>query len=765
MFLCGMIGLVSAVRRLALVGMPCLMAFAVLVACEVVQQGTPTPEPTATPTLEATATATLEPTTTPTLEPTSTSTPEPTRTPTPEPTSTPTPEPTATPTPTPTPTATATATDTPTLTPEPTDTPTPEPTATSTPEPTATPTPGPLTSVEVFDKVSPSIVFIQTVVGKGSGVLLEGGYVVTNAHVVWPYDSVRIVFPDGSDFLEVPLKGLDLLVDLAVLGPLDAPARGLRLVDGESLPIGAETFLIGYPRVTGEFPWPTVVRGLVSRIEEMESIGLTFLQIDAAVAPGQSGGALISDEGEVIGITGVGLIDSKFPIAASSADILPRVRQLIAGEDSSGLGARRVPSGGGEFGHEITLSNLWAQGSFVINEAPGTVVGVDFTGDKEGELTIYDSRTNRLLYLDTGKTGAAAGSFAVGGKGPRFLIVQRWSSDPGKFVLDSSHRLTYLDDPDDGVPVGVGESLLGSIDFPGDTDHFLIHLKEGETVEVAVNSILVNSFLTIYYAGAGLDEMMVDHKSGGGIFQHDSKIVYQAPHTGSYLVIVQDAGLKAPGGYVLALEPAGPDAILTRTTAASVIQISGADPTPITSYEFGVDEIRDAFAGLPDSFEEIYPSGSGRSIADLGLEGYFGDMVVFLSANPFQIIIAGTGELGDLGRFNLDSNVSSAKLLEEIVRRFVEAAIEGEQSVEVYDSGVAQPAGVGEVSFGAFLDAGLNEGGEEVMRLRVELVMFQGGNLFGGVISYVDSGAQPAVPVEQLARMLDSKMNEIKSAR
>ena len=99
MFPCGMIGLVSAVRRLALVGMPCLMAFAVLVACEVVQQSAPTPEPTATPTLEATATATPEPTTTPTLEPTSTSTPEPTRTPTPEPTSTPTPEPTNTPTP------------------------------------------------------------------------------------------------------------------------------------------------------------------------------------------------------------------------------------------------------------------------------------------------------------------------------------------------------------------------------------------------------------------------------------------------------------------------------------------------------------------------------------------------------------------------------------------------------------------------------------------------------------------------------------------
>ena len=185
----------------------------------------------------------------------------------------------------------------------------------------------------------------------------------------------------------------------------------------------------------------------------------------------------------------------------------------------------------------------------------------------------------------------------------------------------------------------------------------------------------------------------------------------------------------------------------------------------MSSYDFGVDEIKDAFAELPGNFAEIYPSGSGLSIADLGLEGYFGDLVVFLSADPFQMVIAGTGELADLGRFNLDSNVSSAKLLEEIVRRFVAAAIEGDQDLEIHDSGLMQPDGVGEVSFGAFLDAGLAEGGEEVIRLRVELVVFQRGNLFGGVISYIDSGSQPLVSVEELARMLDAMMSEVLSGR
>ena len=50
------------------------------------------------------------------------------------------------------------------------------------------------------------------------------------------------------------MKGWDLLADLAVLGPIDAPAGILALVDGESLPIGTDLFLIGYPGETEPFP-------------------------------------------------------------------------------------------------------------------------------------------------------------------------------------------------------------------------------------------------------------------------------------------------------------------------------------------------------------------------------------------------------------------------------------------------------------------------------------------------------------------------------
>jgi hypothetical protein len=68
---------------------------------------------------------------------------------------------------------------------------------------------------------------------KGSGVLVEGGYIITSHLFVWPYSAMRVTFPDGSAFEDVPVLNFDPLSGLAVLGPIDAPALPLKLADGE----------------------------------------------------------------------------------------------------------------------------------------------------------------------------------------------------------------------------------------------------------------------------------------------------------------------------------------------------------------------------------------------------------------------------------------------------------------------------------------------------------------------------------------------------
>ena len=78
---------------------------------------------------------------------------------------------------------------------------------------------GELPPDEIYGRIAASIPLVETGSSIGSGILIDGGYVVTNYHVVWPYGSAWLVFPDGTEYTDVPVVGWDEFADLAVLGP------------------------------------------------------------------------------------------------------------------------------------------------------------------------------------------------------------------------------------------------------------------------------------------------------------------------------------------------------------------------------------------------------------------------------------------------------------------------------------------------------------------------------------------------------------------
>ena len=689
-----------------------------------------------------------QPTTTPTLEPPATRTPEPTATHTPEPTSTHTPEPTATRTPEPTATHT----------PEPTATHTPEPTATSTPEPTAThtPTPAQLSPAEVFEKVSPSIVFIETAAGTGSGVFLNGGHIVTNAHVVWPFNSVRVVFPDGSEFLDVPVTGLDTIADIAVLGPIDSSAAGLELVDGEGLSVGANTFLIGYPAESDDFPTPTIVRSLLSRFRELESIGITLMQTDAVPVGGQSGGALVSAKGEVIGITIGSTAEGGFGLATSSGDILPRLREILADGAPSHLGDRRIPKGRGKLSQDIAFKEPWAQRAYVVDELPGTVVEVEFEGDASGRITVLDPFGREILLLVSKKEAASVDEFVIESVGPHFLVARRLAEHSGEFTLTGSHRLISFHDPDDGRQLNRGDSRFGNIDFPADVDQYYIDLREGEIIRVEASSFMVDPVLTVYYLGAEFEQIIIDDNSGGGLFAHDAKLVYRAPHAGRYYVAVSAPNIGVAGGYVVTASRAASDEPLTQTTRASWSEDAADEPAPSTQSQFGLVELRSAFAGLPDSLQEYDPADLGFSIQNISVRPHASNLVVYNSEEPFHTVVAASGELSDLDRRSLDSDFSSGTLLEEITQGFIGGADHAQLDLELLDNGVLDSSTVGTSSFGVYLEVNF-EGVEGI----IEVIMFRRGDLFGFVYSYRHRGNPPIVSIDELGKMLDARMIEV----
>jgi Do/DeqQ family serine protease len=136
----------------------------------------------------------------------------------------------------------------------------------------------------------------------GSGVIVEGGLVVTNNHVIERMDQVKVSLADKREFeAEIVLK--DPRSDLAVLRLKDVKERfpAIELGDSDALQVGDFVLAIGNPFGVGQ----TVTHGIVSALARTQ-IGITdyqfFIQTDAAINPGNSGGALVDQSGKLVGI-------------------------------------------------------------------------------------------------------------------------------------------------------------------------------------------------------------------------------------------------------------------------------------------------------------------------------------------------------------------------------------------------------------------------------------------------------------------------------
>jgi Do/DeqQ family serine protease len=138
----------------------------------------------------------------------------------------------------------------------------------------------------------------------GSGVIVsKEGLILTNQHVVEQADVIRVILHDGTD-LNATVVGSDSHTDLAVLRLTgdEAPALSpLSLGRSEDLRLGQIVLAVGNPfGLSG-----TVTMGIVSA-KGRTGMGITdyedFIQTDAAINPGNSGGALVSLDGELVGI-------------------------------------------------------------------------------------------------------------------------------------------------------------------------------------------------------------------------------------------------------------------------------------------------------------------------------------------------------------------------------------------------------------------------------------------------------------------------------
>jgi serine protease Do len=156
------------------------------------------------------------------------------------------------------------------------------------------------TANRVYAKANPAVVTVRSNNGHGSGFIIKAdGYIITNAHVVAGAPAVvTVMMADGktefpADIVGFEAKGLDLaLLKINRPGKLPTVALG----NTKSLQVGDNVYAIGTP--LGEENQSTFTAGMVSAIRGEGRV----IQHNAAINKGNSGGPLLNEKGEVIGV-------------------------------------------------------------------------------------------------------------------------------------------------------------------------------------------------------------------------------------------------------------------------------------------------------------------------------------------------------------------------------------------------------------------------------------------------------------------------------
>jgi putative serine protease PepD len=313
------------------------------------------------------------------------------------------------------------------------------------------------TATQVYQRDSSGVVSIKAVTAEGedsgTGIVLnDEGLILTNDHVVAGATSL-VAGPGKSSSVTRPAKlvGEEANDDLALIkiDPSGLGLKPLNIVSSSSLQVGDPVYAIGNPYGLNE----TLTRGIVSALgrEIAAPNGSKIagaIQTDAALNPGNSGGPLLNEQGEVIGVnsqiasdaarsegsqpgsTGVG-----FAIASNLVALA--VKKIEAGEgvsstsstqssgqaETEGGSGSGLPEGGSTRGSQGTFGEVEGSGSGAGSEAEGASEAEALSGSRgvEGASGVEGARG-----VEEGSSGVAGSSGAeaagVGGAG-RVVIV------------------------------------------------------------------------------------------------------------------------------------------------------------------------------------------------------------------------------------------------------------------------------------------------------------------------------------------------------
>ena len=332
----------------------------------------------------------------------------------------------------------------------------------------------------------------------GSGVIIDAakGYVVTNNHVVDNATKIQVSLSDGRKF-EAKVVGKDPRSDIALLQLQDPKnLTAIKLADSDALRVGDYTVAIGNPYGLGE----TVTSGIVSalgrsglNIENYEN----FIQTDAAINRGNSGGALVNLNGELIGINTAILAPDGGNIGIGFAIPSNMVKNLTAQMVQYGQ-VKRGELGilGTELNSELAKAmKVDAQrGAFVSQVMPNSSAAK--AGIKAGDVVVS---MNGKPITSFSALRAEVGSMPVGSKLTLGLLrdgkpvsVNLELQQSSQTQVDSASIFTGIEGAEMSNRSGKDEKGVIVNSVKGNTPAARIGLKKGDII-IGVNQQVVNN--------------------------------------------------------------------------------------------------------------------------------------------------------------------------------------------------------------------------------------------------------------------------------
>lgn len=267
-----------------------------------------------------------------------------------------------------------------------------------------------LSTISLFDKATPSVVFITTSdvrrdyftrnlkeykSGSGSGFIWDDeGHIITNYHVIQNADRATITLSDQSTY-QAKLVGKAPSKDLAVL-KIDAPIEKLRpLRKGTSydLRVGQSVYAIGNPFGLDQTLTTGIVSALGREINSVANVPIRdVIQTDAAINPGNSGGPLLNSSGELIGVNTA--IYSPSGASAGIGFSIPVDAVNWVVPDLIQYGVIQRPTMGVSFIPQRTLRQIGVKGLMIES------VGPDSAAEKAGMRPPYRDDNGTLHWGD-----------------------------------------------------------------------------------------------------------------------------------------------------------------------------------------------------------------------------------------------------------------------------------------------------------------------------------------------------------------------------